>query len=285
MAIKQGIYKADELSNEEYHKFDINQPTISISSLMEYRDNKNTWADKYIHDINIPKDIGVLNVGRYMHERLLEDKTPDWIYILPKEIERRSGKEYAEHVIKAGEKPIYKHSEIAEIDFAIETSLRRPALKKMLSLGEKEKSFYATCPKTGLLLKARPDISVETEDYIVIIDLKVVTYSVNVESIAKYHWEMFKRHYQAQFHRNVVQLATNKPVIEVIHICIDWKNKPFPWNLIKVPEHLMLEAGNNIDNLLTDMSDFLKNKTYSYIYEGLEPKWMEDNTSFILGLQ
>lgn len=270
--IEPGVYK--DLSNEDYHA---DKNSISRSSLRDFhRSPYYYWAMHLNPDRPARESTDAMIFGQAFHTFVLEYNTfcntyavePEKVFL--KDVGREK---YDEYKKKCEALEFLKRIILSKNDFntIVEMSnslVRDKRVVELMKNGEIEKSFFWKDEKSGLTLKARPDILQSN----MIIDLKTI-------SDASQH--SFQRamadgwyHIQGAMIRDAIRTLENREISTVINICIE---KKYPYGVgIYIIDEAALDYGEMQykDILLSMNSCIIENKFQDYAIHTIGlPKW------------
>jgi hypothetical protein len=133
---------------------------------------------------------------------------------------------------------------------------RHPVAKSIFDCKRQaECSFFSKDIETSLTLKARPDLLVETEDGLVIVDYKTTSGALDNYSIQNY-FRNYKVEIQASFHSKVVSEAVGEKVKACIYIIQSTIN-PELVRCVQLDEDLITTADFVIRDTLNEMATTL----------------------------
>lgn len=263
--MKPGIYT--NLSNADYHATE----GLSSSNLKELVKS----AAHYQASLKeVREETAQQRMGTMVHTMLLQpDQVTAQIHV--GEYKTRRGKDFEAALEEGAGKLVVSREEYntaQEIAEAFRAqAMEHPYLngqKYKLMEGVKEQSYYWTCPKTGLLLKARPDNITPSG---VIVDLKICR-DVSVDgfrkAIAEYGYHISAAHYLAGVNANPV--AGQSPPTAFAFICIE-STAPYLMATYFIDEASLSVARDQIERAL---AAYLKGQKTG-VWEGYPKRLVE----------
>lgn len=250
------------MTNEEYHQ----QGGISSSAVKSvYKKSLAHWKGEK------RKQTSAFSLGSAVHALLLEEHRD----LLIKGPKTRASKAFKELEESAGPDQIV----LTEVEYHMahrmaQETLKNKTCKDVLRHKKRanEVSVFAECERTGLVLKARPDLYIESEG--LVYDVKT-TQDASPTGFAK---ECFKYSYdiQAAFYIYVCQLAGLS--LDYFSFISVEKSAPYCSHLHIVTPELLENATERMHSTLAVISEAQENETYDTgwgEYSLLElPKWL-----------
>lgn len=250
------------MTNEEYHQ----QGGISSSAVKSvYKKSLAHWKGEK------RRQTSAFSLGSAVHALLLEEHRD----LLIKGPKTRASKAFKELEENAGPDQIV----LTEVEYHMahrmaQETLKNKSCKDVLRHKERanEVSVFAECERTGLVLKTRPDLYIESEG--LIYDVKT-TQDASPTGFAK---ECFKYSYdiQAAFYIYVCQLAGLS--LDYFSFISVEKSAPYCSHLHIVTPELLENATERMHSTLAVISEAQENETYDTgwgEYSLLElPKWL-----------
>ncbi len=249
--IEAGIY--NDMTSEIYHG---DKDSISRSSLMDFKRNKRKYWAKHL-DPNRPpaetKDSWIF--GTAFHTLILEPHLFEQNYfIMPKKVLKRDNEELfnvhkqAEKDAETTLKQVLSLSEYEKLLSMREAIFANERARKLVENAVYEQSYFWRCEHSGLMLKARPDISHSN----IIVDLK----TIDEASESCIQRDTFKYGYNIQMAmiRDGVEILTGNRIGNFVLLCVE---KTYPYCIgiaildLAVIEHAHIEY----KNLLLDMKE------------------------------
>lgn len=175
--------------------------------------------------------------GKNMTENaaLILDAAPDtqiWIDLVAKHEAANAGK------------TVLSAEDYDRLDGMLYSVLKNKTLLHLLSDGVAEQSVYARDPKTGVLLRCRPDW---LRNDLIVADLKT-TQDASPRGFRKavrnYGYDL-----TSQFYLRVLSLATGEPLSEFIHAAVETQ-RPHGVGLYTLSDACLLRADQEIERLL-----------------------------------
>lgn len=200
-----GFYKAEDLSNEEYHAAN----GLSSSGVRKLLKSPYEYYAWYLAE-NRPKSepTPAMALGTALHAAMLEpDVFAEQYVVCPHADKRR--KEYKEWAAKESEgknRLVVSAKENEDIKAMRESMGTHPIAASLLSKAT-DFELSAACEWEGVLLKARYDIVTSTAW---LVDLK--TCQDSSEDAARASIEKYGYYIQDAFYRKVMELTTGEPV-------------------------------------------------------------------------
>ena len=251
--IEAGIYKGDELSNDEYHK----DKAIGSSGLKTFKEVPALY--EWEHLLGNKKDrTPEMDLGSAMHSFLLEPGLYYKEYKVSTLPNRRGNvwKEFVAECEAENKKPILPK------DFKALENMRASLFKnlfiaKLLNApGEYECSFFHKDEATGLMTKSRPDKLSQG----ILIDLKTTEVSLGASTYSRAAYNL-DRQLQAYHHKNVVEKVTGETIEAVWHIVVSTK-PPHLSRVFNVPIDWMDLGRDQVEMLLRKIAECEENKHY-----------------------
>lgn len=196
------------MPNEDYHR----HPAVSNSAL--------TLLDRSPAHFRYapPREATrAMVIGTAIHTALLEPERFRAEYLLLKEVNDRRASEYKQAIKTHNEEKVLASHEAASVEGMQEMVYAQRSAREALELpGYREISFFATCPRTGLLLKCRFDILTETG---IAADIKK-TRDARPDSFAKSVFN-YRYHVQDAFYSYVYSLVAGRELQAFKFIAIE----------------------------------------------------------------
>ena len=221
------------ISNNEYRQ----REGISSSDVKGWVDAVSPLHWK--HKQENRKDSDDFRFGRCLHSMLLENIQ---VPVFQAPVNEKTGKEFGSTTKKYTEalsafisevgEDYFTPGEWAKAEVMIE-STKKIASNVLGGRGFNERSFFATCPDTGMKLKCRPDRIIGST----LVDVKTCGDIGSFEkSIANYHY-----HIQAAFYMDVFELSTGSKLTGFLFVAVE-KQAPFDCAIIQLSQEY-LEIG------------------------------------------
>ena len=293
-AIQPGIYSPDQLSNEEYHA----DPAIGSSGLKEFMKIPAKYHYRYLDPVgreeNKEKQSKALTLGSYAHVSLLEPEKFEAEYKVSPETavvyrDKKNEKEvpmnkkhgdwikFEKEVEAKGKTPLL-WSEFEKCVRMTAMIKRNELANAAFSNGKAEYSFFAKCPTTGVMLKARPDYLSKLSNYgTVLIDYKTTGISLDSHKQNNNAFEL-DRDLQGAFHKYVTGLATNGSKIEGVIYVTQEQDPPFLIRNFRMSEEDLKDAHDRMIVKLQEVAECQKSgiwPDYEQIIEDYtKPNWV-----------
>jgi exodeoxyribonuclease VIII len=279
------------LSNEAYHA----DPSISSSGLKMFAELPRLFYMNHVSDKRPPKEEkDCFSKGKRIHTALLEPETYAERYaVAPYEFMYKKKGEpvekltvltkkhkkfwsaFQEQAEEEGKEAILHREKEEDYAMVVEVLSNDFARRVFTLPGQVEASFFATCPDTGLPVRARPDKLVELpgcdgfEGGIYIIDLKTTAKSLSNEAQIHIAMRDEMRHIQASFHKMVIEQALGTKIKGVVHIVCD-VDYPFFYRCLQLqPDQIDQGNDERIALMLQLAKSFEKNSWPGY-EEGIQ---------------
>ena len=234
--IADGVYT--DLSMADYHN-SMAVGSSAIKIIQEDEAGPAMYYEKYLSEYRQPFSDGT-DIGSIAHKMVLEQDDFDTTYVAgPEGVENKTykdWKDFADAAKELGLIPI-KHSEYKQVCDMRAELMKNSIARNMLAKGVAEHSYFATCKKTGVQIKARPD---HVAPHPVIkgafagIDYKTTA----IPSLGVNKWssqeEKFCRQIQAAHHKNVFEQATGTKMPDFYHIA-QMQQRPYLVRVFRVP--------------------------------------------------
>ena len=240
------------MNNTDYHS----HPAIGSSGIRAFMDCPARYYAEYRHpDRPERQPTAAMLTGTAWHTALFEPERFERDYIcLPEGIDRRTkeGKQLFAEIEAAGNIPL-KPAEYAELVAMRAAAHASPWWRQFVGSGAgwvAEQSIFATCPRTGLMLKCRPDYL--HHGMWLIIDGKTTT-SAAPAVFGKSIWT-YGYHIQAAFYRRVYALATGGSAPDFVLFAQE-KSWPYLSKPYRVPADALAYADELIDDALIRMAE------------------------------
>jgi exodeoxyribonuclease VIII len=270
--IESGIYP--HLSNEDYHG---DKNSLSRSSLKDFHRNPYYYHAMHLNVERPPKEpTRDMILGSAFHTFILENHLFDKEYaiepfkVLLKDVGREAYDAYKAEceILEKTKKIILSLDEYNTLLRMRETLERDQRVRSLITDGEIEKSFFWKDERSGLIVKARPDVL----HHNMIIDLKTCADASpgGFQRAMADGWY----HIQGAMIRDAVRVLEGRTINTVINICVE---KKYPYCVgIYIIDELALDHGEVLyKQLLFQMKDCIETqefKDYPIQTIGL-PKW------------
>lgn len=270
--IEAGIYP--NLSNEDYHA---DKSSLSRSSIKDFSRNPYYYQAMHLNaDRPAKKSTPEMIFGSAFHTLILEPQDFKNIYaieperVLLKDVGRIAYDAYKAECeeLEKTKKIVLNADEFSTL-VAMENALTRdPRIELLFQGGEIEKSFFWKDEKSGLMVKARPDILQENA----IIDLKTIA-DASPNSFQRAMVDGWY-HVQGAMIRDAVRILENRNINNIINVCVE-KKYPYCVGIYIIDEEALNHGEAKYKDLLLNMKSCIINndfKDYEIRTIGL-PKW------------
>jgi exodeoxyribonuclease VIII len=254
------------LTNEQYHK----APGISSSGLVKFIQYSPAHYQSYIKEPREQTD--AMFLGSAIHMAILEPNLFETTYVCKPQDMSFATKEGKEWKLRNGDKTILSWDNFNTC-MRIRDKFQSTSLKKYISGGEAESSYFWEDEKTGLICKCRPDyLSGNT-----IFDIKTT------EDCRPKHFQYQLRKYrydiQSAFYvRGMEKVLGSK--INFIHIVVE-KTAPFEVSVYQLDEASIERASLDVQNAMFQMKEcFEKDEWPGYSYD-VKPVSLPSDMFFI----
>ena len=257
--------RTDALSNEEYHAHKAisssDVKTVATKSLAH-------WKGQQRHETP------ALTLGTAFHDITLEGGENT---LCGPENRRGNAWKEAEAEAKAEGKVLLTQGDYEIANAMSESVMRLPRVAELIDHkgAVKEESIFVKCHQTGLELRCRPDLYIESEG--IILDLKsTVDASPNRGGFEKSFWN-FAYDLQAAFYRYVLVLE-GIPIEKVLFACTE-KQPPYASCLFEVSDEVLDYAHHRMINVLHHIKEADERKAYGTGWPSVNviqlPEWLQ----------
>jgi exodeoxyribonuclease VIII len=270
--IEQGIYP--NLSNEDYHA---DKNSLSRSSLKDFHRNP-----YYYHAMHLRPDRPAkeptrdMILGSAFHTMVLEPCKFDYEYVcepkkvLLKDVGREAYEAYKQQcmLLENSKRIVLSDDEYTNLWNMKNTLDRDKRIESLFAEAEIEKSFFWKDQKSGLMVKARPDIL----HHNMIIDLKTCADA----SPSGFQRAMVDGwyHVQGAMIRDAVRKLEGYTINTVINICVE-KKYPYCVGIYIIDEEALDYGEAKYKEILMQMKECLETKEFrDYEIQTINlPKW------------
>lgn len=271
-----------EQSFEEYRSFRDHISSTGLKTLITqspehflYHWNK-TEEDKDHFRFGRIFHMGCLEPERFRSELIVE---PEFMgYTKKGELSAQSGeakeKRKAWRAKHAGQ-TILKHSERDDMIGMLNSIMKVPEAKGIISYGKPEVSLYCTDPVTGLLMKGRPDILVIEEDGIEIYDIKTTRHHSRwfYREIGEFRYDI-----QLAFYKLLCQIVFGKELKRGGWIVVE-KEPPYSTTIRDVSPEKAAMSDDWVRHGLNVLAECIKKDQWPSYCQNVEPaeypKWLD----------
>lgn len=245
--IEDGAYP--ELSMRAYHE-DMAVGSSAIKLLQDPAGGA-LYYEQYLSERRRPYSEGN-DIGSIAHKMVLEPDDFDNQYrIAPEGLDNKAKKEWKDLELDASRinKTLIKHSEYQQVCAMRDAVMAHEIARNMLSKGFAEHSYFTTCPKTGVRMKARPDhVSPHPMIDGAFAGIDYKTTAIQNLGIKKWSYQEANlcRHIQAAHHRYVFEQATGKKMPDFYHIA-QMQEAPYLVRVFRIPATWFTEGNVCID--------------------------------------
>lgn len=292
--IAPGIYSPEELSNEAYH----DDPAVGSSGLKLFSECPALYHYHYIDPVGREErkqnNSNHQSLGSHAHVALLEPErfraeyeiAPQMAVVnygkknqktVPMNKAHGDWKEFAADTEAKGKSPLL-WSEFETCKRMMEAIQRHDLANAVLSQGKAEMSFFAKCPKSGEMIKSRPDKLRKLANYgNLMVDYKTTGLALDSSSQSSNAFNM-GRHIQAAIHKAGVELATGGKIDHVIYI-VQSQQAPFLIRAFRMPEDCIQYGADIAEAELLKLAECRRTGVWPEYSQEIEdlimPKWMD----------
>lgn len=245
----------NRMTEEEYRA----DPGVNKSTLWEMRKSPKhyKWALE-----NPTEDTPALRAGRAIHMAVLQMDEFDKHYVVGPAVDKRTkeGKAaWAAFMEDAGDREVLTGEEYAEI-MAIADAVKAET-SDLFKQCKTEVPLFWDDRRTGIRCKCRVDAMLETDDKLVLIDLKTTT-DASVDAFAR-SAVRYGYHVQAAHYMNGAEacgLNHGKPIMWWF-VAVE-KNPPYAVNLIQVTDGFLTDGQFVLMGLMDKLDECLRNDVF-----------------------